>query len=266
MISRWVCVVLDRLVVGRAFEARAQKIGLAHVERIEAALARDRVHHPLDGDHALRAAEAAKGGVGDGVGLEAAGQDRNIRQPVAIAGVKHRAVTNAGRQVRGAAAARVERHFVAGDHALVVVTHSPIGAEIVALAGQREVVVAIEADLARSARHARGERGDRRPGAGLAFLAAEAAAHAPRLHGDEGVRDSEDAGDDVLRLGRVLRRGVHRHLVPFAGKGERRLALEIEMLLPADRELAIQPMRAPCRSRPPRRRARRRSRPEPARR
>ena len=62
--------VLDRLAVGRAVEAGAQEIGLAHVERIEAALARDRVHHPLDRDHALRAAETAEGGVRDGVGLQ----------------------------------------------------------------------------------------------------------------------------------------------------------------------------------------------------
>ena len=103
-----------------------------------------------------------------------------------------------------------------------------------ALAGQREVVVAIEADLARLSRKPRGERGDRRPGAGLTFLAAEAAAHAARLHGDEGVGDSKDAGDNVLGLRRVLRRSVHRHLVRFAGKGERRLAFEIEMLLTAD--------------------------------
>ena len=236
-------VVLDRLIVGRAIEACAQEVGLAHVERIETALARDCVHDALDGDHALRAAEAAKGGVGDGVGLQAAGQDRNVREPVAVAGVKHRAVTDAGRKVRGTAAARVERHLVTGDHALVVVTHSPIGAEIVALAGQCEVVVAIEADLAWSPRHARGERRDRRPGAGLAFLAAEAAAHPARLHGDEGVRYSEDAGDDVLRLGRVLRRSVHRHLVPSPGKAKDAWPFEIEMLLAADRELAIQPMR-----------------------
>ena len=227
-------VVLDRLIVGRAFEARAQQVGLAHVERIETPIARDCVHHALDRDHALRAAEAAKGGVGDGVGLEAAGEDRNVGEPIAVAGVKHRAVTDAGRKVRGTAAARVERHFVTRDHALVVVSHSPIGAEIVALAGQCEIVVAIEADLARSPRQARGERRDRRPGAGLAFLAAEAAAHPAGFHGDEGVRYAEDAGDDVLRLRRILRRSVHRHLVAFAGKGERRLAFEIEMLLPAD--------------------------------
>ena len=139
--------------------------------------------------------------------------DRDVGQPIAVAGVKHRAVADAGRQVRRAAAARVEHHLVAGDHALVVVADAPVGAEIVALAGQREIVVAIEADLARLARHPRGERGDRRPGAGLALLAAEAAAHAAGLDGDERVGDAENARDDVLRLGRVLRRGVHRHLV-----------------------------------------------------
>ena len=103
-----------------------------------------------------------------------------------------------------------------------------------ALAGQREIVVAIEANFAGVARCARGQRRDRRPGASLTFLAAEAAAHAARLHGDERIGDSKDAGDNVLGLGRVLRRSVHRHLVRFAGKGERRLAFEIEMLLTAD--------------------------------
>ncbi len=236
-------VVLDRLIVGRAFAARAQQVGFAHVERIEAALARDRVHHPLDGDHALRAAEAAKGGVGDGVGLEAARDDRDVGQPVAVAGVEHRAVADSGRQVRGAAAARVERHVVTGDDALIVVSHPPIRAEIVALAGQHEIVVAIEPDLARMACHPRGERSDRGPGAGLALLAAEAAAHPARFDRDEGVRDPENARDDVLRLRRVLRRSVHRHLVAFAGKGERRLAFEIEMLLSADCELTLKPAR-----------------------
>src|SRR5580704_757976 len=157
--------------------------------------------------------------------------------------MKHRAVTDAGRKIRGTTAARVERNFVTPNHALAVVTHSPIGTEIVALAGQCEVVVAIEAHFAWSTRQARSKRRDRRPSAGLAFLAAEAPAHAAGLYGDERVRYSKDAGDDVLRLGRILRRSVHRHLVRFAGKGEGRLPFEIEMLLPADRELAIQVVR-----------------------
>ena len=39
------------------------------------------------------------------------------------------------------------------------------------------------------------------------------------------------------------RRGVDGHLVALAGEGERRLAFEIEVLLAADGELALKPMR-----------------------
>jgi hypothetical protein len=113
----------------------------------------------------------------------------------------------------------------------------------VALAGQHEIVVAIESDLAGMARHPRGERSDRGPSAGLALLATEAAPHPARFDRNEGVQDAEDARDDVLRLRRVLRRSVHCHLVALAGKGERRLAFEIEMLLSADCELALEPAR-----------------------
>ena len=110
-------IVLDRLPVGRLLEPGAKQIGLAHVERIEPALAGDRVHRPLDRDHSLRPAEAAEGGVGDRVGLEPAGGDRGARQPVAVAGVKHRAVDHARREIGRAAAARVEHDVIAGDDA-----------------------------------------------------------------------------------------------------------------------------------------------------
>ena len=157
--------------------------------------------------------------------------------------MEHRAVDDAERKVRRAAAARVEHDVVGADAARVVVADAPVGAKIVTLAGELEIVVAVEADLARRAGHARAERRDRRPGAGLALLAAEAAAHAPRLHGDEGVRQAEHARDDVLDLGRILRRAMHGHLARFAGDGERGLPLEIEMLLAADAEDALEPMR-----------------------
>ena len=185
--------ILDDLVVGRHRAAGAIEIRLAHVERIEAALARDAVDHPLDRDHALRAAEAAIGGVGDGVGLQPARGDPGRRQPVAIGGMEHRAVDDAEREVGRTAAARVEHHVIDGDHAALVVADAPVGAEIVALAGHGEIVVAVEPDLARPPGDARRHRGDRRPLAGLALLAAEAAAHAARLDGDERVGNAEDA-------------------------------------------------------------------------
>ena len=66
-------VVLDPHAVGRAVAADAAvEIRLAHVERIAAGDVGDVVHHALGEEHALRAAEAAEGGVGDGVGPHAA--------------------------------------------------------------------------------------------------------------------------------------------------------------------------------------------------
>ena len=226
--------VLDRLIVRRLVAARPVEIGLAHVERIEAALARDAVDHALDREHALWTAEAAKGGVGDGVGLQAARGDAYGLQPIGVGGVEHRAVDDAEREVGRAAAARVQHDFVDADPPGIVVADAPVGAKIVALAGQHEIVVAVEPDLAGRAGDLGAERGDRRPGAGLALLAAEAAAHPPRLDADERVGNAEDPRDDMLHLGRVLRRGVHEHLGALAGDRERGLALEIEMLLPAD--------------------------------
>ena len=52
------------------------------------------------------------------------------------------------------------------------------------------------------------------------------------------VVQAEHVGDDVLDLGRMLGRGVDEHVAVLAGYRERNLALEIEMLLAADAELA----------------------------
>src|SRR5271166_2493862 len=238
-------VVLDRLAVRGALATSAQQIGLAHVERVESALPRDRVHHAVDRQHPLRAAKTAEGGVGNRVGLPTARGDRHIRQLVAVAGMEHRPIDDAGGKVRRAAASGVERNVVSGDDALVVVADPPVGPEIVAFAGQHEIVVSVQAHLARTAGFAGGQRGDSGLSAGLALLAAEAAAHPSRLDRDESVGKSEDARDDMLRLGRVLSRGVHRHLVAFAGNGEGDLAFEIEMFLAADREPAFEAMVRP---------------------
>ncbi len=235
--------ILDDLIVGREIGARPVEIGEAHVERIAPDLARHGVHGPLDADHALRAAEAAKRRHRDDVGLQPPRGDARGGQIIAVGRMEHRAVDHARREIRRAAAIGVELNVVDADAALGVEADAPIVAEGVALAGQFEIVVAVEPDLARRAGHVGAERGDGRPGAGLALLAAEAAAHAARLHRHEGVGKPKDARDDVLHLGRVLRRSPDRHLAPLAGRSHRDLSFEIEMLLPADVELAFEPMR-----------------------
>ena len=92
------------------------------------------------------------------------------------------------------------------------------------------------------------KRGERRPLRRLALLAAESAAHAPHLDGDRGIGQPEQWAHDVLHLARMLGRGMDQHIIVLAGNGERHLAFEIEMLLPADAERAGEAARA-CRER-----------------
>ena len=63
---------------------------------------------------------------------------------IAVGGVKHRAVDDAGGEIGRAAAIGVERDVVDADLAFVVEADAPIVAERVALAGQLEIVVAVE--------------------------------------------------------------------------------------------------------------------------
>jgi hypothetical protein len=49
----------------------------------------------------------------------------------------------------------------------------------------------------------------------------------------------ERVGDLVLDLGRVLGGGMHDHVAALLRQGERGLAFEVEMLLPADLDPAL---------------------------
>ena len=107
-------------MIGRHVAAGAVEIGLAHGERIEPEVRGDGVHRPLDRHHPLRPAEAAEGGVGDGVGLEAVRDDLDRGQVIAIVGVEHRPVVDREAQIGGGAAARGEGDADALDPALAV--------------------------------------------------------------------------------------------------------------------------------------------------
>ena len=131
-----------------------------------------------------------------------------------------------------------ERHRQNAAH--VVIAHVIVDAEIVAFAGDHHVVVAVIAHLAVlagvSGRDGTGD-GER---IALAFLAAEPAAHAPGFdaHGMHGFADG--VGDLVLDLGRVLGGGEDVHIAAFLRPGHGGLAFEVEMLLPAKGQLALE--------------------------
>ena len=77
----------------------------------------------------------------------------------------------------------------------------------------------------------------------LAFLAAEAAAHAPADNAHRVHRHMQGMGDLVLDLARVLGRGMHLDIAALQRDHQRGLAFQIEMLLPADLEPAFDQVR-----------------------
>ena len=202
----------------------------------------DMVDHPLDPEHPLGAAEAAEGGGRLGVGPQPVALDPHVLQMIGVVGMQHRPVADRQAQVLAPAAAGEVAERDPEDAARPVHPGAVADAEVVALAGDHHVVVAVVAHPDGAAEGA----GDDGAGDGervaLAFLAAEAAAHPPHLDPDRVHRQAGRRGHLVLDLGRVLRRTLHRH--PVLGRQRQRdLAFEVEMLLPADVDPPLDDMR-----------------------
>ena len=111
------------------------------------------------------------------------------------------------------------------------------------LAGLRHVLITVEPDLHRSLGDRRTERRQRGEVRALGLLAAEAAAHSRGLHDDPVAHDSENLGGLRLHLGRVLRRRVHEERAVLAGDDQRGVGLEIEVILRAAFEFALDDQR-----------------------
>ncbi len=111
---------------------------------------------------------------------------------------------------------------------VIVMSASPIGPQLHGAAGANR----------EDGRSTREERG-------LAFLAAESAAHAPAFHRDVLRAQVERVGHEVLDLGGMLRGGIHAHRAVFQRHRGGDLAFEVEMILAPDGELALQAMLCP---------------------
>ena len=158
----------------------------------------------------------------------------HIWKVIAVIGVEQRPVGHRPRQIRRPAAARGVGHGDRLDAPVVVEAHVVVDHEVVALAGDDHVVVAIGPGLRRPA----ALRGHQRGGGGeqvsLGLLAAEGAAHAAHLDGHGVRRHAQHLRDHALNLAGMLSRGDHRHIVVLAGNRHGNLSLEVEVVLPAD--------------------------------
>ncbi len=205
---------------------------------------RDDIENGLDREHALRAAIAAKRGVRHRVGLAGQAAETQHRQPVAIVGMAERARQHRRRVVGDMAAIGGEQEIEAPDRAVVVEADVVAEIERMPLAGGAHVVVARQTQLHRLARLPGEQRGDAGDDGRLAFLAAEAAAHAAHFDRHRVERNAEHMGDAVLHFGRMLGGGEDMEVAAFARRGDGDLAFEIEVILAAAVKFALQPMSA----------------------
>ena len=222
--------VLHELTVRRALTGPVE-VAAAQLERIDAESRGDPAEDVLDEEHALRPAEAAVGGVRLLVRLRDAPVGVHVRNPVGVVEVAERAAQHRLRQVDRPAAVGGEHRVERLQHAVLVEADLPADVERMPLAGHREVLRAVQSHPHRAPGELGAERGDGREAVRLHLLAAEAAAHAQALHGDLVGVDAEHVRDEVLRLGGVLRRALDEVLPLRVAHGERRVRLEVEVLL-----------------------------------
>ena len=132
------------------------------------------------------------------------------------------------------------------DAAIVVEPDCVIDAEIVALAGDDHIIIAVIAHFAGLARQARGHGAGHGQGVALTFLAAKTTPHAAGFDAHTMHRHANGLGHFVLNFGGVLGRTMDQHIAVFLWQGGGGLAFEIEMFLPAHDYLACQAVLGLC--------------------
>ena len=174
-----------RLPVRRGLPGLVE-VALAQRRRVDAERGRDPAEDVLDDEHALRPAEAAERGLRRLVRLRDPPVRRAVRDPVGVVDVAERAAETGSERSRLQPPSETSVASQREDAAVVVEPRLPRDVERMPLAGHRDVLRAVEPQPHGPAREHRAERGDRREPVRLHLLAAEAAAHAQRLHGDAG--------------------------------------------------------------------------------
>ena len=231
--------VPDRLAVRRLL-ALDVEVAAAQLEGVDPEQRRTAAEDVLDHQHPLGSAEAAEGGLRRLVGLRDAAVDARVGDPVGVVDVADRPGQHRLGEVEAPATVGGEGGVERQQAAVVVEADPPGRVEAVPLAGQGDVLRAGEPYPDRPAGQGRAERRHRGVRVGLRLLAAEAATHPQALHGDGVAGETEDVGDDLLGLGRVLGGRLHEHLAAVVDLGQRGLGLQVELLLPGHLGLTLE--------------------------
>jgi len=209
-------VVFHNLAIVRDIARfEAVKINLAHVERIHSERAGDVVEDPFDHHHSLRSAEAAKCRVRYRVRLATVRFDGDVFEKICIVHMRHRAIVDRTGEIGRVSAPRGEQHFERKQSTLLIEAHVVVGQEIVALAGDDHIEIAIEPKFHGTMSFMREHRDCRGQQSRLTFLAAKAAAHSAALNRYAVCGNVERVRDDGLHFGGMLRRTVNQHRAVF---------------------------------------------------
>lgn len=130
-------------------------IAAANLQRVQPQRACNIAHDGLNHDHALRAAKAAKGRVALGVELAAVRGNAHIREEIGIVRMEDGTVGHGAGQVGAKAAVGGHLQLQTGDEALIVKAHIPLVIKGVALAGDHEIIITVQAQLDGAAKLAR---------------------------------------------------------------------------------------------------------------
>ena len=195
---------------------------------------RQMIDHPFHPQHPLRPPKATKGGGGLGVGFQAVRGDPDGGQQIGIIRMQHGPVGHRKRQVHRPTAAGIMGKIKRLDAAIRSITQIIVNPEIMPLAGDDHVIIAVITHLAGLAGQPGGNGTSDGQRVALGFLAAKPTPHPAHFGPDRVHRQANGLGDFVLNFSGILGRRLHMHLAILAGLGQSCLALQIEMLLPAD--------------------------------
>ena len=190
----------------------------------------------FDDDHALRAAEAAEGGVRGGVGFADLATEADVGDVVGVVEMEEAAVVDGLGEIERPAAVGEEIDLGGVEFAIGMEADGEAGEEGVAFAGGFDVFVAVELDADGLAGLQSGEGGEGSPGIALGFFATEAAAHARAFDNDLIAVEVEDFGDDGLDLAGVLGGALDEDAAFAIGCGAGGVGFEVEVFLAADVE------------------------------
>ncbi len=161
---------------------------------------------------------------------------------VTVVDVEHGPVVDRAGKIRGHAAARGEREVDALDLAVIGKAHLVVDHEIMALAGHDHVRVTIQPQLDGTSGARRKQGRDAGKQGSLGFLAPKAAAHPAALHRHVLGLQAQRVRHQHLYFARMLGGTVYQHRAVFLGQGERDLAFQVKVILPAGVQAPAQTM------------------------